>query len=237
MVDESSIAVRGVAHDFNNIFLNILLTVELIEQNFHSRQSCLDGLHSIKSAVLRAGDLNEYVLMQSKDREPPKQSVQLNDLVTDSINLVGSIVAKKAVLRFNLAENLPSIKANVPRLSQLFMNLVVNAAESITDKSGVICVSTGIERSANTEELGPDFEGLVREENYVFVAVSDTGRGMDSEAKGQIFHPFFRTKSGVRGLGLAQAKDVVQQHRGVITVDSEEHKGTTVRVYLPASSV
>jgi len=145
-------------------------------------------------------------------------------------------ISKKAVLKFNLAKNLPDIAADATQVRQVVMNLVINASEAIGEKSGVISISTGAmdcDRSYLQENyLNEDLsEGL-----YSYVEVADTGCGMDKDTLSKIFDPFFTTKEVGRGTGQGLAIShtvIVEKHSGSINFETKTGKGTTFIIQLP----
>ena len=145
-------------------------------------------------------------------------------------------ISKKAMLRCDFAENLPSIDADPAQIRQVIMNLVINASEAIGSKEGIISISTDSMQCNQTylsenHPIKPPPPG-----KYVYVEVSDTGCGMDPKTRAKIFDPFFTTKFTGRGLGLAAVIGIMQQHKGAIKITSEPGKGSTFRVLFPISS-
>jgi two-component system, cell cycle sensor histidine kinase and response regulator CckA len=132
---------------------------------------------------------------------------------------------------------LPLIRADVSQLRQIFMNLILNAADAIGQSPGVITLATQaldcdqdyLDGVGPTEALKPG--------RYVCVDVTDTGCGMSDEVRGKIFDPFFSTKTSSRGLGLAAVRGIVHNHGGCIRVYSEVGKGTTFKLLFPVPAV
>src|SRR5258706_3682340 len=117
------------------------------------------------------------------------------------------------------------------QMQQLIMNLVINGAEAIFDRPGVVTVRTALE-----EVDGPAAIRLeIEPGNYVLLTVQDNGRGMDETTISKIFDPFFTTKFTGRGLGLSAVQGIVRGHRGHIRVESTPGEGSTFRILLPAS--
>ena len=119
-------------------------------------------------------------------------------------------------LVLKLQDGLPPIEADAGQLQQLFMNLILNAADAIP-VPGEVTVKTGATRLPRPRAT---LTGEIPEGNYVFLDVSDTGSGMDEATLSRIFDPFFTTKFTGRGLGLAAALGIVRGHRGGIEVES-----------------
>jgi signal transduction histidine kinase len=161
------------------------------------------------------------------------QPLNLSRLIEDMAGLLRSAVARPADLRFELAADLPSVRADVDQLRQVALNLVTNASEALGSRQGVVGVRTGV-REAGRACLAAAHgsEGLPAG-RYVFLAVSDTGCGMDEATRQRIFDPFFSTKFTGRGLGLAAVLGIVRGHKGALRVDSEPNRGSTFTMLLP----
>jgi PAS domain S-box-containing protein len=140
---------------------------------------------------------------------------EINAGIESTINIVWNEIRHKAVLNKELGD-IPAIYCNLGQLNQVFMNLLVNAAQAM-DSQGEITVKTS------------------RDDKNVYIAVSDTGKGIPEDKLNRIFEPFFTTKEVGQGtgLGLSIAYDIVRQHHGVIHVESEVGKGTTFTISLP----
>jgi CheY-like chemotaxis protein len=161
--------------------------------------------------------------------------LDVNKLIEDTTHLLQISIAKNCVLRFNLATNLPSVKADATQLRQVIMNLVINASEAIASRSGVLALTTGVARvdAEYLKSFRPDASPA--HGDYVFIEVSDNGCGMDSATLAKIFDPFFTTKFTGRGLGLAAVLGIVRGHKGGLKVYSEPGKGTTFKLFFPVA--
>ena len=148
--------------------------------------------------------------------------------------LFESAVSGKTVLEFDLALALPPMEADSAQVSQVVINLISNASEALSDGEGKITVRTGMVDLSKAPAKAIFSEKLV-EGKHVYVEVSDTGCGMDSETTAKIFDPFFTTKFTGRGLGLAAVAGIVRGHRGAVEIHSEPDVGTSFRVLFPAS--
>jgi CheY-like chemotaxis protein len=149
-------------------------------------------------------------------------------------------VSKKAILKYNFADNLPPVDGDATQIRQIIMNLITNASEAIGDKSGVIALSTGAMDCDQAyldgvnEILRAGLDEPLPEGLYTYLEVADTGCGMDAETTEKIFDPFFTTKFTGRGLGMAAVLGIVRGHGGAIKIYSEPAKGTTFKVLFPA---
>jgi CheY-like chemotaxis protein len=160
--------------------------------------------------------------------------VDVNRVIKDMTHLIEVSVAKTVVLRFQLAEDLPPIKADVTQVRQTVMNLVTNASEATGDKSGVVCISTGAAYCSRSSLADTYLGEELPEGNYVSIEVSDTGCGLSPDEEQRIFDPFYSTKFTGRGLGLAAVLGIVRSHKGAIRLRSRKDAGTKFSVLFPA---
>lgn len=162
------------------------------------------------------------------------EPLDLGRVVEEMLHMLEISISKQAVLRLNLAENLPSVEADATQLRQVILNLVLNASEAIGKRSGVISITTGAMQCDGDylKDLWLD-EGI-GEGLYVFCEVADTGCGIARDQIARIFDPFYTTKFTGRGLGMAAVLGIVRGHRGAIKVYSELGRGTTFKILLPA---
>jgi CheY-like chemotaxis protein/two-component sensor histidine kinase len=162
------------------------------------------------------------------------ECLDVSKLVREIQALLASSVSGKTTFDLRLEHGLPLVEGEVAQLGQVVMNLVANAAESLSDGEGRIDVRTGV-----VDLDSPPAKALFAETmtpgRHVYFEVSDAGCGMDAETCERIFDPFFTTKFTGRGLGLAAVAGIVRAHRGAIEVESEPGVGTRFRVLLPAS--
>jgi len=192
-------------------------------------------LEQIELATHRAADLCKQMLAYSGKGRFVVQQLDLNTLVEDTTHLLNISINKNCVLRFNLATKLPSIAVDATQIRQIIMNLVINASEAISTRSGVIAISTGVAR-VNKDYINTLLHpGGITEGDYVFLEVSDDGIGMNASTLEKIFDPFFTTKFTGRGLGLAAVLGIIRGHKGALKVYSEIGRGTTFKILLPCS--
>ena len=223
----------GVAHDFNNLLTGIMghssLALELVEDEHPARHM----MESVLAASERAALLTRQILAYSGRGKFVLHPVDVSALVREIEALISISIPKSAETRLNLTDPLPRVYADPAEMQQLVMNLMINAAESLDGKSGIVSIRTGlceIDRDG-IRRMPHTFD--VRPGRYVLLEVSDTGCGMSPEMLNRIFDPFFTTKFTGRGLGLSAVQGIVRGHKGFIEVESEVGRGTTFRVYLP----
>jgi CheY-like chemotaxis protein/two-component sensor histidine kinase len=161
------------------------------------------------------------------DLEP----LDVSELVDEMLELLKVLISKNAVLKADLAGNLPMVMGNAPQIRQIVMNLIINSSEAIGVKDGVIRVSTcSTARGAETVVEKP---ANLPAGDYMRLEISDTGCGMTEAVQARVFDPFFSTKFAGRGLGLAVVQGIVRAHGGAIHLRSAPGQGTTFQIFLP----
>jgi len=234
-LESLGVLAGGIAHDFNNILMAVIGNAELALMRMNPESPAIENLHKIEQAAARAADLAKQMLAYSGKGKFVVEHLNLNRLLEEMLHMLEVSISKKAVLRLNLTQSLPSVEADATQLRQIIMNLVINASEAIGEKSGVIAITTGC-MDCDRDYLKNVFlcenlsEGL-----YIYLEIADTGCGMDNETMAKIFDPFFTTKFTGRGLGMAAVMGIVRGHGGAIKVYSEPKKGSSFKVLLPAS--
>jgi PAS domain S-box-containing protein len=234
-LESLGVLAGGIAHDFNNLLTGILGNASLARMELPIESQLHSYLEQIELSSQRAADLCKQMLAYSGKGRFIIQRVDLSALVKETLHLLQISISKKAVLKLQLAEELPGIMADATQIRQIIMNLVMNASDAIGEKSGVITISTST-LHADRKDLD-DLVGAAEltSGNYVVLEVSDNGCGMNAETQAKIFEPFFTTKFTGRGLGLAAVLGIVRGHKGAMKVYSEVGRGTTFRLLLPAA--
>ncbi|HZD54695.1 MAG TPA: ATP-binding protein [Candidatus Aquicultoraceae bacterium] len=210
----------GLAHEFNNLLLGIEGAAEMLSLMLAGNQEAAGYLATIERMGDRAAELTRQLLAYAGRGRYGLETVSVNRLLHDYVPALKATLPPSVEVRLELGDGLPAIRADVPRLKQLVMNLCRNAAEAMPD-GGPLTLRT------RTGEGGPG-AGLVLE-------VSDRGAGMDAGTLSRIFEPFFSTKFIGRGMGLAAVRGIVEAHGGTVRAASEAGRGTTVSVVFPAA--
>lgn len=234
-LESLGVLAGGIAHDFNNLLTGVLGNAGLARLDLPLSAPAREQIDQIERAAQRAADLCKQMLAYSGKGRFVVQSVDLNELVDDSLGLLAVSISKKAVLRFNPGTDLPPIQADATQIRQVVMNLVINASEALEDRNGQITLNTGAIAIDAAYLATAQFTGDIAPGPAVFLEVSDTGTGMARETLARIFDPFFTTKFTGRGLGLAAVLGIVRGHKGAIKVYSESGAGTTFRILFPAA--
>ncbi len=235
-LESLGVLAGGIAHDFNNILMAIIGNADLALMRINKESPAVENLHRIEQAAARAADLAKQMLAYSGKGKFVIENIDLNILLEEMLHMLEVSISKKAVLRFNPHQHLPTVEADITQMRQIVMNLVINASEAIGEKSGVIAITTGCmdcDRSYLKDVwLDENLQGGL----YVYLEIADSGCGMDRNTLAKLFDPFFTTKFTGRGLGMAAVLGIVRGHRGAIKVYSEKQRGTTFKILLPASS-
>jgi PAS domain S-box-containing protein len=217
----------GIAHDFNNLITVLLgYSDELVEEAppntaFHS------AALEVRRAADRASTLTQQLLAFSRREAPVAQVVNVNQVVTGMEDLIRRLIGPEIGLEFKLQPELAMISADDQQISQVLMNLVVNARDAMPHGGTVTIHTSNVDVGADMVDFIPG--------PHVAVLVSDTGVGMTSEVRDRLFEPFFTTKASGQGtgLGLSMVQAIVRQSGGHILVDSELDRGTTFKLYFP----
>jgi PAS domain S-box-containing protein len=221
----------GVAHDFNNVLTIISSYAAVLGQEFEAGDPRTEDVQQILTASQRAASLTGQLLAFSRRTIVQPRVVDLNEIVSGVEKMVRRILREDVDLRTVLAESLGRVRADIGQIEQVLLNLVVNASDAMPT-GGKLTIET--QNVALRSGSVPAHPGIGPGE-FVMLAVSDTGVGIDRQTQSRIFEPFFTTKELGKGtgLGLATVYGIVQQSGGRIVVYSELGQGTSMKIYLP----
>ena len=222
----------GVAHDFNNILTAIVGYTDLLAAELGSNVRQLEDLEEIRKAARRAAALTRQLLAFSRKQVLEPRIIDVNAVVLNLDKMLRSLISENIELKTDLADNLGAARADPNQIEQVIMNLAINARDAMPD-GGTVTIETG---NVTLDDAYAAQHVSVIPGEYVMLAVSDTGCGMDEKTQSRIFEPFFTTKPAGRGtgLGLSTVYGIVKQTGGNIWLYSEPGKGTTFKIYLPA---
>jgi PAS domain S-box-containing protein len=223
----------GVAHDFNNILQIILGHTQLALGFDLSAAERKEGLSLVKEATERAIQLTRQLLVFGRRQPLLTEYVDLNELVSNLLKIIRRFIGDNIIVDFTPGRQRAGIRANKGQLEQVLLNLCVNARDAM-GQGGRLAI--GLENVL----LSPDYceaHPWARPGRHVLLSVADTGCGMDPATLARAFDPFFTTKSKDKGtgLGLSVVYGIIQQHDGLIHVDSRPGAGTVFKIYLPAA--
>ncbi|MFN7996080.1 MAG: PAS domain S-box protein [Bryobacteraceae bacterium] len=236
-LESIGVLAGGVAHDFNNLLTGVLGNASLALDTLGADHPARQYIEDVRQATESAAHLTRQLLAYSGKGRFVLQPVGLSELAREISSLVRTSIPKNVQLRLDLAPDLPPVEGDPGQIQQLVMNLVINGAEAIGEKSpGSVLVKTSLQL-ADEEYVRTTFEAAeIPPGSYVSLEVQDDGEGMDSDTQSKIFDPFFTTKFSGRGLGLSAVLGIVRGHKGAIKVSSSPGEGTLFKVLLPAVS-
>jgi signal transduction histidine kinase len=222
----------GVAHDFNNALTAILSFTQFVREDLPRDAQAHEDLGEVLAAAYRAQTLTRQLLAFSRQQVVEPQRVDVNEVVTTTARMLERMLGEDIALVTRLEPSPWTVFMDPNALDQVLMNLAVNARDAMPD-GGKLVIETA-NRPVDTDSADPEGQPMPPGD-WVMVAVSDTGVGMDRDTLARIFEPFFTTKEAGKGtgLGLPSCNGVVRQAGGHLHVYSEPMHGTTFRVYLP----
>ncbi|EEF61118.1 hybrid sensor histidine kinase/response regulator [Pedosphaera parvula] len=223
----------GIAHDLNNVFAPILMSVALLRMNMPDEES-KDLLHTLQTSAQRGAELVKQVLSFARGVEGERIEVNPVHLMREILNVVRDTFPKSIVFNFLDKQDLWNVTGDPTQLHQVFLNLCVNARDAMPNGGDLTLKLENVVLDATYATTNPDS----RPGAYVVVQVADTGAGIPPEIRDKIFEPFFTTKEFGKGtgLGLSTTLAIVKSHGGFIKVCSEVGQGTNFEVYLPANT-
>ncbi|NPU85746.1 MAG: PAS domain S-box protein [Syntrophaceae bacterium] len=220
----------GIAHDFNNIIHAMSGYNQILMRN-HGISGDWKHLESIHELTERAADLIRQLLFFSRRVESRPERIDLNGEIHSLCELLYRTIPKMIAVEFVPSERPCTVHADPVQISQVIMNLIVNARDAMPE-GGTIKIRTDVVRLEDPHEADMKF---LKPGMYVWMSIQDSGFGMDQTTLDHIFEPFFTTKEAGKGtgLGLSVVYGIVKHHEGSILCSSEPGKGSTFQVYLP----
>lgn len=224
-LESLGVLAGGIAHDFNNLLTAILGNISLAALQIPSGDVSHARMEEAEKAAIKARDLAQQLLTFAKGGAPVKKTLSLRQVVADTSSF--STRGSKVRCEYAFPDSLWPVEADEGQISQVVNNLVINACQAMQG-GGIIRLS------AENLSLDHDENGLPAG-RYVLLKVSDTGVGISEAHRQKIFDPYFTTKEGGSGLGLATSYSIVRRHGGAMTVESAIGRGATFLIYLPAA--
>jgi hypothetical protein len=221
----------GVAHDFNNILTVIGGYSAVLREDLPVGSATREGVDAIIKAAGRASTLTKQLLAFSRKQVLEPRVIAPVDLLRNVEGMLGRVIGEDVELSIIADPDAGAIKADPGQVEQVLMNLAVNARDAMPG-GGKLLIETG------NRVLGADFisaHPMVKPGEYVLIAVTDTGHGMDKDTLARIFEPFFTTKPPGKGtgLGLSMAYGIVKQSGGHIFCESRVGRGSVFTLYFP----
>jgi len=209
----------GVAHEINNPLGGILIYSHLILEDLNKESPYYSNLRKIVKETSRCKEIVKGLLEFARPKEPETSIVNINDVVEKSLSIIETkTLFQNIKIKKKYSSSLPKITADSAQLQQVFINMIINAAEAM-EGNGSLTIETGINDSGK----------------QIIIRFQDTGPGIPEEVKNRLFEPFFTTKEVGKGtgLGLAICYSFIRKHNGTIEVKSKLNQGSTFIVKLP----
>jgi signal transduction histidine kinase/ActR/RegA family two-component response regulator len=223
----------GIAHDVNNYLAAITSQCELVKRKAEPGSLVVRKMDAIISSSIKVSALIKRLLAFSRQQPVRPVVIDLNRVVEELEALMVRLIGEDLQLESFLSERLWNVRIDPSQVEQILVNLLVNARDAMPTGGKITIETSNVRLTA--ADLPRTWE--VEPGEYVLMAVSDTGLGIEPAIRDKIFEPFFTTKShsSSSGLGLATVYGIVQQNGGLLTVYSEVGLGTTFKIYLPKS--
>jgi signal transduction histidine kinase/ActR/RegA family two-component response regulator len=215
----------GIAHDFNNMLGVILASASLVRQDLPEGSEAREMLGDIEDTCERATGLTRQLLTFARGGAPVRKLSEVSKVIRDSVGL--SLRGSATDSSFQFEAPLWPVELDVAQITQVLSNLVLNARDAMHDQGTLTVRAKNIVVTSGGLPLEPG--------EYVEIAVEDHGHGIEPGHEEEIFDPYFSTKPGHHGLGLASAYSIVRRHSGLLRVESKPGEATTFYVYLRAS--
>ena len=220
----------GIAHDFNNLLMVISGYSEFLLERLGPEPGLRGPAQEISNAAQRATSLTRQLLAFSRKQMLAPKVLDLNEVVTENLKMLTRMIGEDIDLVMVPGPDLGAIKADPGQIDQVIMNLAVNARDAMPEGGKLTIETSNVVLDENFARMHAPLQAG----EYVMLAISDTGTGMDSETQSRIFEPFFTTKGAKgTGLGLSTVYGIVKQSGGFIFVDSRPQRGTSFRAYFP----
>jgi signal transduction histidine kinase/CheY-like chemotaxis protein len=222
----------GVAHDFNNLLTAILAYAPLLRQPVDAgrAEEVNEAGEVIEQAARRAAELTGQLLAFGRGGKHRVEAVDLHRCVDEVMQLLARTIDKQIAIERDLVAEPAWVRGDPGQLQQVLMNLALNARDAMPD-GGTLRFSTSTVEldgsSAKAQQLSAG--------RYLRCVVADTGCGMDDATLARLFEPFFSTKEGGQGMGLAMAYGIVRNHGGKISASSRPEQGSQLKLLLPAA--
>lgn len=217
----------GIAHEIRNPLSSIKTFVQLLPSRSNDAEFQAEFSKLVSSDVDRISKIVENVLSFARSSSIHVNEHRMEEVIEDSLSLVRSQLKKKAVEVTTHYQDLPPVKVDKDQMSQVFVNIILNAVDALPDLGGKIRVSCQVASVASPKDPRR------RTMPHLLIEIADNGQGIPDNIKGKLFDPFFTTKSHGTGLGLSITHQIVESHGGFIQVRSAAGQGAAFLINLP----
>ncbi len=228
-LESTGVLAGGIAHDFNNLLSIIIGNLSLAHIYAKKDENISKILTDTEKSCFRARDLTKQLLTFSKGGSPVKKTMSVIELIKETA--IFALRGSNVGYAFSITPELFSVKVDEGQMNQVISNIVINAGHAMPEGGTVIITGENIEIAPEKTFTTPLQPGA-----YIRISIKDHGTGIAKKNLQSIFDPYFTTKPTGSGLGLATAHSIIEKHKGFISVESQEAKGSTFHIYLPAST-
>lgn len=224
----------GIAHDLNNVLSPIMMSVRALKRRLSDEQS-EKILQAIESSARRGADMVRQVLMFGRGAKGERVILQPRHVIREIMNIASETFPKSIKIEHSMPKDLWTVLGDATQIHQVILNLCVNARDAMPEGGTLTMSAENIVLDKDYARVNID----AKPGRYVIITVSDTGTGIPQGMMEKIFEPFFTTKDVGKGtgLGLSTALALVKAHNGFINVYSEVNRGTSFKIYLPATEL
>lgn len=226
------IMAGGIAHDFNNLLSVILGNIDMAEKDAAPGSPQAKVLNAAIRATQRAASLTKKFITFSSGGSPVKKTISFQEFLKDTVNI--ALSGSNIQCGFSIDQDLEMVEIDQDQMGQAIGNIITNAKEAMP-RGGTILITA---RNMSDEQMAYEAGLKLQDDFFIKITVEDQGEGILKKNLNKIFDPYFsRKERGIQkgmGLGLTIANSIINKHGGHIQVESEEGKGTTVSIYLPA---
>ncbi|MBU5611770.1 response regulator [Geomonas azotofigens] len=221
----------GVAHEFNNMLSVIIGYAEMLGMEYHGHPRISDSLHEICKAAQRSRDLTAQLLSFSRQQLIAPRTLDINEALGELARKVALLAGRGTRLSLKLCREPWPVRIDPAQLEEMVTNMVSNAGAAMPNGGDLVIATENV--TVGDDICSANIDAVPGE--YLEIAISDSGHGMDRETCRRVFEPFFTTREVGQGsgLGLASVYGMVTQNGGFVTVESERGVGTTFKVCLP----
>lgn len=223
----------GIAHDLNNVFAPIIMSLELLEMEYPG-SSGQEMLATVRSSAQHGADMVRQVLSFARGVEGRRVEVQVGHLLRDIEKIARDTFLKTIQVRTIAPRTLRTLLGDPTQIHQMLLNLCVNARDAMPNGGALNVSAENVSLDEQYAVLNPE----AKPGPYILITVEDTGTGIPPEIIDKIFDPFFTTKQVGKGtgLGLSTSQAIIKSHGGFLRVHSEPGKGTKFEIFLPSQS-
>ncbi len=211
-----------MAHEFNNVLMGIQPVVDVIRRHDHEDPQMVRLLDLVGASISRGKRITTDILRFGRPAQVVVHPVKVQELIRQVAEELRPMLPEGIALVVKAAEAPLYVSADRAQLSQVLINLALNAKDAMHAKGGTLTIGVPVSQRRDSGQ------------GFIHFAVTDTGEGIDSENLPHIFEPLFTTKRSGTGLGLSVVSQIVAAHGGHISVDSEAGRGTTFHMFIPA---